>query len=496
MGAKTMNEKGFKITKWTYSAGGIGRDMAYTLVSIFLITYIQYTMKLTQAQFTGITTIIVICRIWDAIFDPMMGTIIENTNFKYGKFKPWILIGAAANSIFIALLFAFRVEGWAYVVFFGIAYLIWGMTFSINDISYWSMLPALTSEAKERSQITTMVVAFATIGAILAAGITPILVSGDAIKRYGLIGIGVSIFFLCCSFMTGICTKEHIRVESKEKISLKKMFDIIKCNDQLVIMAIVVMLYSLGNSLMIAFGFNFFTFEYGYSIGGNKLFLFTVTYALATLGAQLSFGIINKKLNRRQILDLAILLVVLGNLALMAFGYFIPKIDLLLYMIGFITFFGQGIFYVAILIMLTNTIEYNEYRTGKRYESIVFSLRPFMVKFATAIQQGILTAVLIISGIYMYSLKIAQLEQLKGKGLISSEKVLTQADAIVNSSMGHPQMLVILRIGMAIVPLILICLGYILTVKRYKIDEKVYIDMLEVINARKESMLSIEEELR
>ena len=144
-----MNEKGFRLTKWAYSSGGIGRDMAYTLVNIFLITYIQYTMKLSQAQFTAITIIIVVCRIWDAVFDPMMGTIIENTNFKYGKFKPWIIIGAVANSTFIALLFSFRVEGWAFVAFFGVAFLFWGMTFSINDISYWSMLPSLTSEEKK-----------------------------------------------------------------------------------------------------------------------------------------------------------------------------------------------------------------------------------------------------------------------------------------------------------------------------------------------------------
>lgn len=480
-----MDEDGLRRRSWFYSAGGIGRDMGYTLVSMFLITYIQYTMNLSQAQFAAITAIIVACRIWDAVFDPMMGMIIENAHFRYGKFKPWILIGATANSIFIALLFVIRVDGWGFVTFFGIAYILWGMTFSINDISYWSMLPALTSEEAERSRITSMVVVFASIGAILAAGVTPMLVSGNAIHRYAQIAVFVALFFLGCSYMTGILAKERIRVEHNDKISLKEMFHIIRNNDQLTVMAAVVFLYSLGNGLMVAFGFNFFTFEYGYSAGGGKQFVFTITYAFATLGAQMCFSRINKNWNRKQIMNFSIVLIVTGNLALMAFGYIIPKKDILLYLIGLISFFGQGLFYVNMLIMLTNTIEYNEYNTGKRYESIVFSLRPFMVKFASAIQQGILAAVLMISGIYSYSLKIADLEKSKGKGMITSEVVLKKADDIVHTAVTHQGMLVVLRIGMAIIPLMLILSGYVLTVKKYKIDEKMYEQMLATIKSRK-----------
>ena len=79
-------------TKWTYCIGATGRDMAYTLVSMFLLTYIQYTMKLTVAQYATISAIVVVCLLWDAINDPLMGIIIENAKLKSGKFKPWILL--------------------------------------------------------------------------------------------------------------------------------------------------------------------------------------------------------------------------------------------------------------------------------------------------------------------------------------------------------------------------------------------------------------------
>ena len=135
------NNKLDKRTKWSYCIGATGRDMAYALVSMFLLTYIQYTMKLTVAQYAVISAIMVVCLLWDAINDPMMGIIIENSHLKAGKFKPWIFIGVILNSLIIICLFTVRPEGWGFVAFFGVGYLLWGMTYTMNDIAYWGMLP-------------------------------------------------------------------------------------------------------------------------------------------------------------------------------------------------------------------------------------------------------------------------------------------------------------------------------------------------------------------
>ena len=129
------NNKLDKRTKWSYCIGATGRDMAYALVSMFLLTYIQYTMKLTVAQYAVISAIMVVCLLWDAINDPMMGIIIENSHLKAGKFKPWIFIGVILNSLIIICLFTVRPEGWGFVAFFGVGYLLWGMTYTMNDIA-------------------------------------------------------------------------------------------------------------------------------------------------------------------------------------------------------------------------------------------------------------------------------------------------------------------------------------------------------------------------
>ncbi len=63
-----------------------------------------------------------------------------------GKFKPWILIGALLNAVIIVCLFTIRPSGWGFVAFYSLFYLLWGMTYTMNDISYWGVLPSLSSD--------------------------------------------------------------------------------------------------------------------------------------------------------------------------------------------------------------------------------------------------------------------------------------------------------------------------------------------------------------
>lgn len=68
-----MRDKLDKRTKWSYCVGATGRDAAYALVSMYLILYVQYTMHLTSAQFAVISGVMIVCMVWDAINDLLMG---------------------------------------------------------------------------------------------------------------------------------------------------------------------------------------------------------------------------------------------------------------------------------------------------------------------------------------------------------------------------------------------------------------------------------------
>ena len=115
----TAEDRQFNINKWLFGVSGIGRDMSYQLIASFLLTYIQFGMTLSIVQFTTISLLIGIAgRIWDAINDPMMGAIIEGSHMKFGKFRPWILIGAVLTGTIIIVMFNVQnLEGWSFVVF-------------------------------------------------------------------------------------------------------------------------------------------------------------------------------------------------------------------------------------------------------------------------------------------------------------------------------------------------------------------------------------------
>lgn len=477
------NQKLDKRTKWSYCVGATGRDMAYSLVSMFLLTYIQYTMELTVAQYATISAIVVVCLLWDAFNDPMMGIIIENAHLKSGKFKPWILLGVILNCIVIVSLFTIRPEGWGFVAFFGIGYLLWGMTYTMNDISYWGLLPSLTSDPKERNTLVTIQGIFICIGQFSVAGLLPDMVAGNAVKAYRIAAIVISCCFLGFQLLTFFGVKERPREDNKDVLSIKDMFRIFLRNDQLIVIGIACLLFQICNSFLIMIGMNFFYFEFGYSIGGNLVFLFTVMYGLGTLISEASFSFLTSKFKRSQIVLASTILTVIGYVLFLGIGFYIPKNVVIINAIGFIIFFAQGAFNMTMIVMLNNTIEYDEVKFSERHDSIISAVRSFATKLASAICQGLVALILIVSGIYAISQNISSLEIEAGIGTISKEEVVSKADIFISQATSVQRL--ILRLGVVAVPVITMLIAFVIIKKKYIIDEKKYDELVTELNNRK-----------
>ena len=477
------NQKLDKRTKWSYCVGATGRDMAYSLVSMFLLTYIQYTMELTVAQYATISAIVVVCLLWDAFNDPMMGIIIENAHLKSGKFKPWILLGVILNCIVIVSLFTIRPEGWGFVAFFGIGYLLWGMTYTMNDISYWGLLPSLTSDPKERNTLVTIQGIFICIGQFSVAGLLPDMVAGNAVKAYRIAAIVISCCFLGFQLLTFFGVKERPREDNKDVLSIKDMFRIFLRNDQLIVIGIACLLFQICNSFLIMIGMNFFYFEFRYSIGGNLVFLFTVMYGLGTLISEASFSFLTAKFKRSQIVLASTILTVIGYVLFLGIGFYIPKNVVIINAIGFIIFFAQGAFNMTMIVMLNNTIEYDEVKFSERHDSIISAVRSFATKLASAICQGLVALILIVSGIYAISQNISSLEIEAGIGTISKEEVVSKADIFISQATATQRL--ILRLGVVAVPVITMLIAFAIIKKKYIIDEKKYDELVTELNNRK-----------
>ena len=414
----SAEDRQFNRNKWLFGVSGIGRDMSYQLISAFLLTYIQFGMTLSIAQFTTISLLIGIAgRIWDAINDPMMGAIIEGTHMKYGKFRPWILIGALLTGTIIILMFNIQTvfTGWGFVVYMVVMYLLWESAFTMNDIGYWSMLASLSSKKEQRNSATMLTVVFAGVGAFIGQGGISFLYPGNVLAAFRWISIGIAVIFMTMQVVMVVFIRERPRaqLEVNEKVSFRQMWDTIKKNDQILWMTLSMLFYNVGSSLLVGLAYNLYYLEIGYD--GNAI-VFIAIFGVFNILAQVFYPMIVKKLGRKKLQIISIIIACAGYLGIALLGWvdWFPFELWSLSIFGVLVFVGQAWFYMASIINMTNCVEYNEYKRGERNEAVVSTLRPLMAKFADALKYGIVTLVLIVSAVYGLSQNISTVEAQKG----------------------------------------------------------------------------------
>ena len=289
---------------WLFPLGTVGRDAVYCLVNSYLLTYVLFTHSLTAAQLGAVTAIMIAARIFDALNDPIMGNIIERTRSRFGKFKPWLTAGVLSTSVVVYLMFNVQLQGWSFIWFFGVMYFAFSITFTMNDISYWGMIPALSSDANTRNQLTSRATLFAGIGSTLASILIPMLTTGGSTSvAYGRIGLVIAILAPLFLAVTILGVREHRETVRKEqsRFSLKEVFGAILRNDQLVWIAVILLVQQIGNGLIIGgLGSTYIYFTFGYD--GGLYSLFTTVGMSATAVMMVCYPMISRKLHRRQIM--------------------------------------------------------------------------------------------------------------------------------------------------------------------------------------------------
>ncbi len=494
MGTKNPIEKSyFSRNKWVYSLGGVGRDLAYSLYTYFLLTFILYTKGVPSAQFATISIIMVICRIWDGINDPIMGGIIENTRSKFGKFKPWIFIGAVTNAIVLVLIYTLPLKGNAFVIAFAFLYLIWDITYTMNDIGYWGMLPSLTSEPRERDVITSMSNLFAGLGTILANGLIPVFTVGkmaignSAVTGYRVVAVVIGLVFIGCqsAVCVGVKEKNVADTPEDEKIGFKKMIQIIFNNKQVLWTSLILLFVNMSGALLTAFGTNYIYLSFGYE--GSFTGIFVIFYGAASGLSFVLYPMLTKRFKRNQIVKFSFIATIIGYICFFLSGTFIRDINISFYLLCAEALFiglGYSLFYLIAAIFLSNTIEYNEYTTGERNEALIFSVRPFMAKLSSSLQQVIIMVVYLAIGLTDITNKISDAENLA----LTNPDVWTEAykqnyiaDVLAGASAG---MTLSLRVVMAVLPVIFMAIGYYVTMKKYIIDEEKYDEILTELKKR------------
>lgn len=477
-----LEEKLSKRTKFSYGLGCIGRDMTYTLVTGFLMTYLTLAVGLTDGQLFAVGIIMVIACIWDAINDPMMGTIIDNTHTRYGKFKPYIITGAILNAIIVFLLFSdFNLEGTSFVIVFAVLYILWGMTYTMNDISYWSMVPSLTVNPREREKVSSFARIGASIGMLVTTALVPIITQmGNIRQMYQLAAVGCAVMFVLCQILVifGVQEKRNIITSQQNKTKFTDILKILKQNHQLLAIVISMLLFNFGNAITIGFGLQYFYFDYGV-YGGIEFTVFALVISLAQVLALVVYPLLSSHLSRRQIFKSCIVIVVCSYIGFLATGNIIPKSLIIVCLWGLLLFSATAVIQLLVLVLLADTIEYGQWKFGVRNESITFSLNPFVTKLSSALQAGVFSMTMILSGINKYSSQVSELEK---STTLTTEQIKDQANALIATIPSSS--LVGMRIAMFVLPMILAVISYYIYRKFYKIDKKMYAQIIEDLKQR------------
>ena len=442
-------------TRWGFGLGTLGRDMLAALVSLYLMFYLTEVLDVSGAQLGAVTVILVVMRVFDAVNDPVMGVVVDNTRSRWGKFKPWILVGALLWGAASILMFSdLGVEGWGYVVVFTLVYVVYEVAYTINDISYWSMLPSLTQDQKEREKIGVVARICANIGLFaMVVALVPVTawltdVVGDARSAWFALAVALAVLMLAFQSLTLIFTKETVAARGLGT-PLRELFSVIARNDQLLWVTLAMVAFMAGYLTTASFGLYYFKYyfrdEGAYSI-------FAAILGISQVTALALFPLVSKVLRRAQIHLLATAMCVAGYLV-----FLVSDTSLVLVGVaGVLLFAGQGAIQLLMVMFIADSVEYGEWKLGRRNESVTFSLQPFVYKLSNAIASAVVGVTLILSGID----RARTPEDVSGEGLA------------------------VLRAAMLVLPLVLVVVSYLVLRAKYRLTEEFYAAVVQDLSER------------
>jgi len=363
----------------------------------------------------------------------------------------------------------------------------------MHDISYWGMIPALSSDKSARDKFTSLTTLVAGAGSALANILIPLFTTGDktiggsANIAFGRVALFIAIFApLWMSFtIFGVRENRDDMAKPAPKISLKKIVSTITGNDQLRWITVIFLIQQIGSNVISSIGSTYIYFTFGYNGGLYSIF---TTVGLSAIAIMLVlYPMLSAKFKRKTMMNALIVVGGIGYLLMLVAGLFLP-LDFKFWplTIGYmLSNLGMNGIYLIMMISIMNTVEYNEYLHGNRDEGIITSIRPFMTKLGSAIVTGLVSLTYIVFGITKFTNQISDLETAASLGEITETSKLAQISDIIAQVPGSSTTGVLLF--MVLLPTLTLILSYFLYKKHYTLDEDKYEEICRELETRKET---------
>ena len=388
----------------SYACGTFGHDIFYMMVSTYFIMFITSNLFNTEDQSHNeymigiIMTVILVIRVAELFIDPFIGNTIDKTNTRWGRFKPWVIVGGFVAALSLAILFTdlgglTTSNPLLYLIIFAILYLVMDIFYSAKDVAIWSMVPAMSFDSKEREITAT----FARIGSVFGAQLVTVMVIpivlffskdanggvGDANGwlAFALIGGGVS---LLGAVILGLGTKEQASAlrENKKETTFKEVFSILGKNDQLMWIAITFLIFCFGQDLVNSFQMYYFAYILGDSTYLSFLGIINVIIGLLAVAL---FPVLTTKFKRRNLFFYSVVIMIV---ALIIYAFAGTNSVLVLIAAGLFNL-PQPLVFLVVLMTITDTVEYGQLKIGHRDESLILSIRPLVNKLSGAVTSAI-----------------------------------------------------------------------------------------------------------
>lgn len=467
MDAEVKQSKSRKITsRLAYSFGAFGHDAFYATLSTYFIMFVTSHLfdKSSGAQGTKmiayITMIIAALRFVELAIDPLIGNAIDNTNSRWGHFKPWIVTGGTIGSVVLALLFT-SLGGLntsnpiLYLIVFAILYITMDIFYSFKDVGFWSMIPAISFDSAEREKTATYARVGSNIGQnIVGVVVMPIVLmfstkanSGQGDNRgWMAFGIIIAAVALISALAVAMGTKENDSELRKntEKTTFKQVFKVLARNDQLMWLSLTYGIYTAGMAITNSLELYYFTYILG---DASKFTLLGSLNAIIGVFAVLAFPPLAKKFSRRKVFFLAISVMIIALIMFALAGQSLPMI-----LTSAVLFYiPQPLIFLVVLMVLSDSVEYGQLKFGHRDESLTLSVRPLLDKLGGAISNGVVGLTAVWAGM--------------------------TAGATAGDVTSHGQ--AIFKLMMFGVPAAMILIGAFIFFKKVKLDEKMHAEIVD-----------------
>lgn len=457
--------------KFAYGIGAVGKDMVYMLSASYILYYYK---DICGINTVAMGIILFAARVFDAFNDPIMGVLVAKTRTRFGKFRPWLFIGTLSNAVILFLMFSAppALNGAGLVAYAAVTYILWGVTYTMMDIPYWSMVPAFTESGKERENLSALARSCAGVGSAVISIVTVMAVAALGklfggttdleVERLGYKYFALAVAVLFVLFITVTCAliKEKSSVDM-HSASVGEMVKALVSNDQAMTMVIAIVL--INTALYITSNLVLFFFKYDFSGAdtwrGDYTLFNTFGGGFQILAMMLLFPLLRKFMNTMKIFYVSFFMAMAGYVILLAISFSGAANIYLLLIPAFLIMAAIGMLNVIVTVFLANTVDYGELKNSRRDESVIFSMQTFVVKLASGISALIASMVLAIFSI--------------------SEDEEAVAAISTSSRMG-------LRMCMTLIPIAVLLVAIVIFKKKYVLTDEKLKEITQKLRSAKE----------